>query len=170
MNPPPSKTSAVPKRRFQWHLSTAVLLVLCAGALLGANLRPPRLYLDRVRDADVICYRGYGWPVSRSGPTPYAMTGRSEEDVNRTIQLLYREDEFMQTLEHSGRQLRHIKAWNFEDVLNYLRWPINILTAAGLLCGVAWFWERRMRRTTSGKADAAATSGEALSAGQGRPT
>src|SRR5580765_8505531 len=39
---------APPRKRFQIHLSTAIVLMFVAGALIWANIRPTRLEPDKV--------------------------------------------------------------------------------------------------------------------------
>jgi hypothetical protein len=56
-----------PGRRFQIHLSTAIMLMFAAGGLIWANFMPQRYYESgRIPSPDVagdIYYYNYGWPL-----------------------------------------------------------------------------------------------------------
>jgi hypothetical protein len=70
-------TDHPPKRRFwQIHLSTAVLMMILFGVLLGLNLRPPRIVSQAVIPATDfgdksirLVLQGEGWSISRFNTT-----------------------------------------------------------------------------------------------------
>ncbi len=118
--------STTPKRRFwQIHLSTALILMLTASALLWANLIPHTY--DGKPDPDYISGKIYGWPVDAAWRiTLYLDWGRPDPDPFRL----------------------HLQRDTFEGVAIDAAVAILILAALTVTC------EWRIRRQTTPTAPA----------------
>ncbi|HYF51349.1 MAG TPA: hypothetical protein VEJ63_18185 [Planctomycetota bacterium] len=59
-----------PRRFWQIHLSTAVVLMVLAGILLWLNMRPPRFIILEDKSGSFtrsVAILDYGWPLTRMG-------------------------------------------------------------------------------------------------------
>ena len=82
--------SEQPKRRwFQFHLSTAIVLMFVAGGLLWLNMRPPTQWLEKDGlNQQLVCCRGSGWPVAKTayyGGVPPPKNWEKEVQVNAGV-------------------------------------------------------------------------------------
>ena len=117
--PPPRKR--FPLLTVRWHLSTAIVMMFVAGAILGANLRPTSVVppdseaqLKSDPPITIECYCSYGWPC-----------------------LVWDAPEFIDVDQEYG----HYRAnWNIKMVV------IDVLAALAILFAVWFLCEYLIRR------------------------
>lgn len=123
MPPPP------PRKRFQVHLSTAIILMFAVGGFIWANVVPTRATHIYTYGANGVSSKftqlRYGWPSVVIANTYY---------LNRPIEKLYSEDTLGNGL-YDGMQVR---TEDIKPYTSYYHAALNLLIALVALF-ITWF-------------------------------
>ncbi|MCW8129979.1 MAG: hypothetical protein KIS92_06455 [Planctomycetota bacterium] len=118
-----------PRRWFQIHLATAVVMTLAAGGMVGFNMQ-----VREERDGPLSEIRGYGFPHIFYGDTYFVSIGFSEQGTT----VVYQPSALDNVL-----ATQHLR-------LGALAWDLLLALLAVVLCGAACeahlrAWRRRPR-------------------------